>query len=95
MDQLNLLNQGIRSLGEYDDSLLELSERAQSLQIEADDSPRIGSPAGCIYLDADQIQSITEEMSARQELKRKYGGSFSQLTRRKAKWSDNVSFRRH
>ena len=86
MDQLNLLNQGIRSLSEYDDSLLELSERAQSLQIEADDLHReLEAQRGAYTFDADQIQSITEEMSAWQELKRKYGGSLASLLEEKAK----------
>lgn len=86
MDQLNQLNQNIRNLGEYDASLSELSERAQSLQIEADDLYReLEAKQGDYTFDAEQIEAITEQMSAWQELKRKYGGSLASLLEEKAK----------
>lgn len=85
-DQLNQFNQFVQTLVELDPSIGELSERAQSLQIEADDIFRELEARRSAYdFDADQIESISQQMSAWQELKRKYGGSLASLLEEKAK----------
>ena len=59
----------------------DLSARAKSLQIEADDlSQEIQSLSGDFDFDPEMIENTLSQMNTWQELKRKYGGSLEELT---------------
>lgn len=84
MDRLNDLNHQMSNLSSIDPSMDELSERAKSLQIEADDlSQEIQSLSGGFDFDPEVIESTISQMTTWQELKRKYGGSLESLLEEK------------
>ena len=85
MDRLNALTHQMNQLSSIDPSMQELSERANSLQIEADDlSQEIQSLSGGFDFDPEMIECTISQMTTWQELKRKYGGSLESLLKEKA-----------
>lgn len=92
MDRLNALNHQMASLSSIDPSMDELSERAKSLQIEADDlSQEIESLSGGFDFDPEMIESTISQMTIWQELKRKYGGSLASLLEEKAALENKIA----
>ena len=92
MDRLNALNQQMGNLSSIDSSMEELSERAKSLQIEADDlSQEIHSLSGGFDFDPEMIESTISQMNTWQELKRKYGGSLESLLEEKATLENKIA----
>jgi DNA repair protein RecN (Recombination protein N) len=91
MDRLNALNHQMTQLSSIDSSMEELSERAKSLQIEADDlSQEIQSMSGGFDFDPEMIESIISQMTTWQELKRKYGGSLESLLEEKTAMQSDI-----
>ena len=83
MDRLNALSHQMNNLSSIDPSMEELSKRANSLQIEADDlSQEIQALSGGFDFDPEMIESTISQMTTWQELKRKYGGSLEKFTGR-------------
>lgn len=92
MDRLNALNHQMSNLSSIDSSMEELSERAKSLQIEADDlSQEIHSLSGGFDFDPEMIESTISQMNTWQELKRKYGGSLESLLEEKASLENKIA----
>jgi DNA repair protein RecN (Recombination protein N) len=92
MDRLNALNHQMTQLSSIDSSMEELSERAKSLQIEADDlSQEIQSMSGGFDFDPERIESIISQMTTWQELKRKYGGSLESLLEEKTALENKIA----
>jgi DNA repair protein RecN (Recombination protein N) len=92
MDRLNALNHQMTQLSSIDSSMEELSERAKSLQIEADDlSQEIQSMSGGFDFDPEMIESIISQMTTWQELKRKYGGSLESLLEEKTALENKIA----
>ena len=92
MDRLNALNHQMINLSSIDSSMEELSERAKSLQIEADDlSQEIHSLSGGFDFDPEMIESTISQMNTWQELKRKYGGSLESLLEEKASLENKIA----
>ncbi len=92
MDRLNALNHQMSNLSSIDSSMEELSERAKSLQIEADDlSQEIHSLSGGFDFDPEMIESTISQMNTWQELKRKYGGSLESLLEEKASLQNKIA----
>jgi DNA repair protein RecN (Recombination protein N) len=92
MDRLNALNYQMTQLSSIDSSMEELSERAKSLQIEADDlSQEIQSMSGGFDFDPEMIESIISQMTTWQELKRKYGGSLESLLEEKTALENKIA----
>ena len=92
MDRLNALNHQMSNLSSIDSNMEELSERAKSLQIEADDlSQEIHSLSGGFDFDPEMIESTISQMNIWQELKRKYGGSLESLLEEKASLENKIA----
>lgn len=92
IDRLNALNHQMTQLSSIDSSMEELSERAKSLQIEADDlSQEIQSMSGGFDFDPEMIESIISQMTTWQELKRKYGGSLESLLEEKTALENKIA----
>ena len=92
MDRLNALNHQMSNLSSIDSNMEELSERAKSLQIEADDlSQEIHSLSGGFDFDPEMIESTISQMNTWQELKRKYGGSLESLLEEKASLENKIA----
>ena len=92
MDRLNALNHQMSNLSSIDSSMEELSERAKSLQIEANDlSQEIHSLSGGFDFDPEMIESTISQMNTWQELKRKYGGSLESLLEEKASLENKIA----
>ena len=92
MDRLNALNHQMTQLSSIYSSMEELSERAKSLQIEADDlSQEIQSMSGGFDFDPEMIESIISQMTTWQELKRKYGGSLESLLEEKTALENKIA----
>jgi DNA repair protein RecN (Recombination protein N) len=92
MDRLNALTHQMTQLSSIDSSMEELSERAKSLQIEADDlSQEIQSMSGGFDFDPEMIESIISQMTTWQELKRKYGGSLESLLEEKTALENKIA----
>ncbi|CAI8313923.1 MAG: DNA repair protein RecN [Puniceicoccaceae bacterium MED-G32] len=92
MDRLNAFNHQMSNLSSIDSSMEELSERAKSLQIEADDlSQEIHSLSGGFDFDPEMIESTISQMNTWQELKRKYGGSLESLLEEKASLENKIA----
>ena len=92
MDRLNALNHQMSNLSSIDSSMEELSERAKSLQIEADDlSQEIHSLSGGFDFDPEMIESTISQMNTWLELKRKYGGSLESLLEEKASLENKIA----
>jgi len=92
MDRLNALSHQMNNLSSIDPSTEELSKRANSLQIEADDlSQEIQALSGGFDFDTEMIESTISQMTTWQELKRKYGGSLESLLEEKASLENKIA----
>ena len=92
MDRLNALSHQMNNLSSIDPSIEELSKRAYSLQIEADDlSQEIQALSGGFDFDPEMIESTISQMTTWQELKRKYGGSLESLLEEKASLENKIA----
>ena len=92
MDRLNALSHQMNNLSSIDPSMEELSKRANSLQIEADDlSQEIQALCGGFDFDPEMIESTISQMTTWQELKRKYGGSLESLLEEKASLENKIA----
>ena len=92
MDRLNALSHQMNNLSSIDPSMEELSKRANSLQIEADDlSQEIQALSGGFDFDPEMIESTISQMTTWQELKRKYGGSLESLLEEKASLENKIA----
>lgn len=92
MDRLNALTHQMNQLSSIDTSMEDLSARAKSLQIEADDlSQEIQSLSGDFDFDPEMIENTLSQMNTWQELKRKYGGSLESLLEEKAALENKIA----
>ncbi|MDA0848333.1 MAG: DNA repair protein RecN [Verrucomicrobia bacterium] len=92
MDRLNALTHQMNQLSSIDSSMEDLSARAKSLQIEADDlSQEIQSLSGDFDFDPEMIENTLSQMNTWQELKRKYGGSLESLLEEKAALENKIA----
>ena len=92
MDRLNALTHQMNQLSSLDPSMEDLSARAKSLQIEADDlSQEIQSLSGDFDFDPEMIENTLSQMNTWQELKRKYGGSLESLLEEKAALENKIA----
>ena len=92
MDRLNALSHQMSNLSSIDPSMDELSKRANSLQIEADDlSQEIQALSGGFDFDPEMIESTISQMTTWQELKRKYGGSLESLLEEKVSLENKIA----
>jgi len=92
MDRLNALTHQMNQLSSIDPSMEDLSARAKSLQIEADDlSQEIQSLSGDFDFDPEMIENTLSQMNTWQELKRKYGGSLESLLEEKATLENKIA----
>ena len=92
MDRLNALTHQMNQLSSIDPSMEDLSARAKSLQIEADDlSQEIQSLSSDFDFDPEMIENTLSQMNTWQELKRKYGGSLESLLEEKAALENKIA----